>query len=285
MKNSRPSLFIGSSSEGLSVAKAMQINLDNVCDVEIWHQGTFGLSGGTLQSLLLAVKRFDFAALVLTPDDLIESRGQQSNSARDNVLFELGLFMGSLGQEQTFVVFNRSANLKLPSDLAGVTMATYNIHSSGNLTSSLGAASSQIEEAIKKHWENRKQSDTSIERTQEYADELLCQYDWYNEVGYRDSTQLKAGIHVLYEEHALFPELDEGYYKRLQRIRIPTSPYQTSPRGFVKISQSDGEWHDPRNRNRRIHETIIHSVLSPTEVAFGEGNGVGIQSIVDILEI
>jgi len=31
-------------------------------------------------------------------------------------------------------------------------------------------------------------------------------YDWYNEVGYKDSSALKPGVRVLYEEHALFPE-------------------------------------------------------------------------------
>ncbi|MEM2001037.1 MAG: hypothetical protein QXT77_00130, partial [Candidatus Methanomethylicaceae archaeon] len=79
-------------------------------------------------------------------------------------------------------------------------------------------------------------------------------YDWYNEVGYRDSSELKPGTRVLYEEHALFPELDELYYERLRSIRLPERPCRISPRGFVKIAESDLEWHDPRNRNRRIYE-------------------------------
>jgi hypothetical protein len=109
-------------------------------------------------------------------------------------------------------------------------------------------------------------------------------YDWYNEVGYKDSSELKPGVRVLYEEHALFPELDELYYQRLRSIRLPVKPAEVSPRGFVKIASSDQEWHDPRNRNRRIYEAVIHAVLSPTEVSFHEGGpGVGIQCIVDVL--
>lgn len=266
------------------MAKALQRNLDDGCEVEIWSQGTFGLGGGTLQSLLAAVERFDFAVLVLTPDDLVQSRGRRSGAARDNVLFELGLFMGRLGRERTFVVFDRSRNLKLPSDLAGVTMATYEPHQSGNLAAALGAASSAIEDAIRRRGSRQHSDGQFAFDMRGSADELLCPYDWYNEISYRDSSQLKSGVQVLYEEHALFPELDEEYYTRLRRIRIPTKPYYVSPRGFVKISASDWEWHDPRNRRRRIHDAVIHAVLSPTEVAFHEGSRTGIQIIVDVLE-
>jgi len=48
--------------------------------------------------------RFDFAALVLTADDLTASRQVVSLGPRDNVLFELGLFMGRLGRSRTFVI-------------------------------------------------------------------------------------------------------------------------------------------------------------------------------------
>lgn len=53
-------------------------------------------------------------------------------------------------------------------------------------------------------------------------------YDWYNEVEYKDPSALKPGTRVLYEEHALFPELDEKYYERLRSIRLPEKPYRTS---------------------------------------------------------
>lgn len=284
MNGMRSSLFIGSSTEGLAVAKALQRNLDSSCEVEIWSQGTFGLGGGTLQTLLEAAERFDFAVLVLTPDDLVASRGTPASGARDNVLFELGLFMGQLGRERTFVVFDRSRNLKLPSDLAGVTMASYEPHQSGNLAAALGAASSAIEEMVKERGGRVRPDSRAEPNVDEGQDEILCPYDWYNEIGFRDSTQLKKGRTVLYEEHALFPELDEGYYRQLQRVRIPEQPYQVSPRGFVKISKSDSEWHDPRNRRRRIHDAVIHAILSPTEVAFHEGHSVGIQIIVDVLD-
>lgn len=148
---SRPSLFVGSSTEGLAIARHVQILLDQVCEVELWTQGVFGLSQGTLESLLLAVERFDFAVLVLTPDDLAVSRGTPKQTARDNVIFELGLFVGAIGRDRTFMLFDRETPPALPSDIAGITAATYQRHSSGNLEAALGAPCTKIQNAIERH--------------------------------------------------------------------------------------------------------------------------------------
>jgi hypothetical protein len=93
--------------------------------------------------------RFDFAALILTPDDIITSRGDTSDSPRDNVLLELGLFIGRLGRQRTFIVCNRDKNLKLPSDLAGVTMAEYGDRKDNNLQAALSPACTKIRYAIR----------------------------------------------------------------------------------------------------------------------------------------
>jgi hypothetical protein len=144
----RPAVFIGSSTEGLAIAKALQVLLDRSCEPEIWSQGTFGLGAGTLESLVSALDRFDFAILVVSADDTTITRGNPMNVPRDNVVFELGLFMGGLGRDRTFMVFDRTRPPDLPSDLAGVTAATYEPHGSGNLDAALGAAATQIERAV-----------------------------------------------------------------------------------------------------------------------------------------
>lgn len=148
MSRVRPSLFIGSSTEGLKIAKAIQVLLDHSCEVTIWSQGVFGLSEGTLESLVHAVDEYDFAVLVLTADDLVKSRDAFSSVPRDNVLFELGLFMGGIGPKRTFIVYDRTAGLRLPSDLAGVSAATFEPHSTGNLQSALGAVATRLEEHV-----------------------------------------------------------------------------------------------------------------------------------------
>lgn len=148
MTSSRPSVFVGSSVEGLKIARTIQIILDYSCEVTIWSQGVSGLGSGTLESLVCAVNTFDFAILILTPDDLVVSRESTRSSARDNVLFELGFFIGALGSERTFIVHDRKRDIHLPSDLAGITCATFEAHDSGNLKASLGAPCGLIEELI-----------------------------------------------------------------------------------------------------------------------------------------
>ena len=99
-----PSIFIGSSTEGLDVAREVELQLQGDAITTIWKDGVFGLGSGTLESLMSILDQFDFAAMVLSPDDLIESRSQSYASPRDNVIFELGLFMGKLGRGRVFIV-------------------------------------------------------------------------------------------------------------------------------------------------------------------------------------
>ena len=146
----KPRVFIGSSTEGLPVAKHLQVEMEYDAEVTIWHQGVFGLSGGTLDSLVKVASNFDFAVLVLTPDDVVTKRDRTHNAPRDNVLFELGLLMGALGRERTYIVHPR-VEIDLPSDLAGITPATFDPNrSDGNLQAALGAAATKIVNEIRR---------------------------------------------------------------------------------------------------------------------------------------
>jgi hypothetical protein len=141
-------MFIGSSAEGLPVAQALQAELDHDVETTIWSQGVFGLSGGTLETLMATIGQFDFAALVLTPDDLVTKRGETRKAPRDNVMFEAGLFIGGLGRSRTFFVVNREEHVDLPSDLAGITMAQYRPRTDGNLQAAVGPVATNIRAAI-----------------------------------------------------------------------------------------------------------------------------------------
>ena len=122
---SRASVFIGSSSEGREVARAIGEGLECCADTVMWDEDVFEFGRGYLEELMAELERHDFAVLVLTPDDVTESRGDSRKSPRDNVLFECGLFMGRLGRERAFIVCDRSTEMKLPSDLAGVSLISY----------------------------------------------------------------------------------------------------------------------------------------------------------------
>jgi len=159
---SRPIIFVGSSVEGLNYAKALQQNLDHALQVVLWSQGVFGLSNGTLEDLVEKLQVVDFAVLVVTPDDLIHSRGNAQPAPRDNVLLELGMSIGTLGRERSFLVYDRTSNIKLPSDLAGITPATFQPHDDGNAQAALGAACTQIEQKVIELGERTKQGQVGV---------------------------------------------------------------------------------------------------------------------------
>lgn len=144
----RPAIFIGSSSEGLKIAKGIQAELSPVAEVTVWSQGVFQPTYGYLESLTKALEAADFAVLVLTPDDFTESRGDSAPSPRDNVVFELGLFLGRLGRERTFFVYDNSQPLKLPSDLLGIAAATFGPRNDGNIQAAVGPACNTISSRV-----------------------------------------------------------------------------------------------------------------------------------------
>src|SRR4051794_40656424 len=145
-------VFIGSSSEGKHFAEYLQAALDAYCESTVWDQGVFGLSQSGLHALVSESRRVDFAVLVLTPDDLTTKREVGHASARDNVIFEAGLFLGALGAERTIIVRARDLELDLPSDLAGITTCSFrSVRSDANLRAALNPVALQIREVIERH--------------------------------------------------------------------------------------------------------------------------------------
>ena len=144
----RPRVFVGSSVEGLGIAESLQVLLQFSAEVEIWTQGLFGPGPSTLESLVGAAPSFDFAVMVVNPDDDLSTRGTHKHVARDNVIFEMGLFIGVLGKSRTFMIFDRENKPDLPSDLAGVTPATFVTNSTGNMDAAVGPAATVIKRAI-----------------------------------------------------------------------------------------------------------------------------------------
>ncbi|HEY5813839.1 MAG TPA: nucleotide-binding protein, partial [Terrimicrobiaceae bacterium] len=144
----KPNLFIGSSSEKLLLAYALQDQLSAKANVTIWNQGVFALNVGFLDSLIAQLKNSDFAAFVFSHDDILTIREETLASVRDNVLFEFGLFMGGLGKERVFfVVPQEQVKLRLPTDLLGITTVLFDA-SQQNIAAALGPACFKILQAI-----------------------------------------------------------------------------------------------------------------------------------------
>jgi len=123
--NEFPKMFVISSSEALSVANAIRTSLEPDVFSTVWSEGVFFAGGYSLEALEKAVSESDFAIAIAQADDIIETRGTRQPTLRDNVLFELGLFMGKLGRHRALLIHPQVDGLKIPSDLQGLTLLRY----------------------------------------------------------------------------------------------------------------------------------------------------------------
>lgn len=145
----KPRVFIGSSVESLSIADGIAENLEYDAEVTIWRSGTFNLSSYALDDLIQKSKNVDFSIFIFSPDDLAVMRSREKYIVRDNVVFELGLFIGSIGKERCYIVKPRGVDLHFPSDLLGINPTDYDpTRSDNDLVSALNYASTQIKREI-----------------------------------------------------------------------------------------------------------------------------------------
>lgn len=127
--NETPRIFIASSTEGKSVASALKKKLTQVGEVRHWADDrVFSASSITVQQLLNESKCADFAVAILSADDDVTLRKSTMKAARDNVIFEAGIFVGSIGLQRTFILCPDGNKIRIPTDLAGVTLLHYSKH-------------------------------------------------------------------------------------------------------------------------------------------------------------
>lgn len=119
----KPNIFIGSSREGLHVAELVKKHLSDFADCRIWNDQVFKFNSSYFETLMELLNFYDYGIMVGTADDLVVSRDQHHSETRDNVLFELGLFLGRLGKEKVF--FLKAKNAKTPSDLSGISIPEF----------------------------------------------------------------------------------------------------------------------------------------------------------------
>ncbi|MBZ5489887.1 MAG: nucleotide-binding protein [Acidobacteriia bacterium] len=141
-------IFIISSVEALEIARTIQNAFEYDFTVVVWTDGVFRASWYPIESLERQLDQSDFAIAVAQPDDITLSRGGSSPTARDNVIFELGLFIGRIGRQRSFLVEPRGEEVKLPTDLSGITALSYK-YDPENLASAVGPACNRIRAIIK----------------------------------------------------------------------------------------------------------------------------------------
>jgi hypothetical protein len=137
---------MGSSKEGLPIAKYIRSKLQGDFDCKLWSDGVFKVNKGTLETLLKEASFNDFGILIATSDDLLESRDKEYVTPRDNVIFEHGLFLGRLGISRVFIL--PESNSKLPSDLLGITLPKFEKSSDLSTNKSLNEAIGSLRKTI-----------------------------------------------------------------------------------------------------------------------------------------
>jgi hypothetical protein len=119
-------IFLGSSTEALFISEALVSLLDHEFAPVPWHGDVFTTGSFVINDLLKEVSKADFAVFVFAADDVVELREKKWHSVRDNVLFELGLFLSRLGPERCFFLLPRGErDFRIPTDLQGITPLTY----------------------------------------------------------------------------------------------------------------------------------------------------------------
>ena len=119
-------VFVMSSVEALPVTRLLVQHFEHDPFLTVvWDHGVFRAANYTLDELERQLEQADFAIAVAHADDMVISRGDEWPVMRDNVVFELGMFIGFLGRRRAFLMEPREDKLKLPSDLTGLTTVPY----------------------------------------------------------------------------------------------------------------------------------------------------------------
>lgn len=147
----KPTIFIASASEDLPLANAAFSELEDVCDPTVWDQDIFTPSAYVLEDFERLVHQFDYALLVLGATDQRISRGKSVQVPRDNVIAELGLFVGAIGRSRVFVLTSDAHGLDLPTDLLGFGVLKYHHRADENLRAAVRTACTRIKSVVTGH--------------------------------------------------------------------------------------------------------------------------------------
>lgn len=122
----RMEIFMGSSSEAKDYMEEIALKLEDLkAEPLLWNssgKGIFIPGTNTIDALIAITKRVQAAVFIFNADDKKwndKSALESSDTVRDNVLFEYGLFMGALSKEN--VCFVCKGKPQLASDLKGIT--------------------------------------------------------------------------------------------------------------------------------------------------------------------
>jgi CRP/FNR family transcriptional regulator, cyclic AMP receptor protein len=149
MSREKIRVFIVSSVEALPIARAVEnaFEHDNF-HVVLWPNDVFRIANYPIEDLERELEVADFAVAIAQPDDLVNVRKRKRPAPRDNVIFELGFFMGRLGRTRAILMEPKGEDVKLPTDLKGVTTISYKHASGSGLSVAMSPACNKRREHI-----------------------------------------------------------------------------------------------------------------------------------------
>ena len=148
-RNPVPKLFVSSLPEGVSIARNIQNTLahDGII-VTISSDNILEAPSNAVDSFLDEAGQSDFCALVLNNDDQVINRGSVQSIVRDNIFFEIGLFMGTVGQDRIFLIMPRQLNINIPIELLDLKVFEYQVNPDKSLASVPTSLSIQLRDQI-----------------------------------------------------------------------------------------------------------------------------------------
>ncbi|MCX6580885.1 MAG: nucleotide-binding protein [Candidatus Aminicenantes bacterium] len=139
----KPKVFIGSSSDDIAKKTAYivkhYLESGKKIDVVVWDK-VFKTTETYIEGLSRTLKEYDFSILLITQEN------DEQSTIRQNVLFELGLFMGGLGRHKTIMLYSDNPKPQLPTDLGGIHTQTFSLV--GNLEDNLKNPCNEIRDYI-----------------------------------------------------------------------------------------------------------------------------------------
>jgi predicted nucleotide-binding protein len=136
----KPRVFVASGNAGIELAYAIQANLENDVDIILWME-SFSPGTPTFGSLFETLNSCDFAIMAISRVDLANQRFKL------NLLFKIGLFVGTLGSERTFLVAPGGSQKSLPADLGRLNLLPYDLRSA-DLKIAIRRACRKIEKEV-----------------------------------------------------------------------------------------------------------------------------------------
>lgn len=107
-------LFIGCSDEASHVAfevkAVLEAKFKKRLDVKVFKETEWKNLTAILDNLRNRLDEYYYAVFIGYPDDVVLSRNEFYYSCRDNVLFEMGLFLSRVGRDRTFFVLPNKLN-------------------------------------------------------------------------------------------------------------------------------------------------------------------------------